>query len=59
MVHHGGSGTSHMAMKYGCTSIVIPHKIDQFLWNEINTNKGLGPKGVSINHLTEVNFESF
>lgn len=58
MVHHGGSGTTHMAMKYCCPSFIIPHIIDQFLWNDINSKKGLGPKGVSINRLTETNFES-
>lgn len=58
MVHHGGSGTTHMAMKYGCPSVIIPHIIDQFLWNEINNKEGLGPKGVSINRLTNRNFET-
>ena len=58
MIHHGGSGTTHMAMKYACPSIIIPHIIDQFLWNEISNNKGFGPKGVSINHLDEAIFES-
>ena len=57
MVHHGGSGTTHMAMKYGCPSLIIPHIIDQFLWNDINNNKGLGPIGVSISKLSEENFE--
>lgn len=53
MMHHGGSGTTHMAMKYACPSVIIPHIIDQFLWNEINHERGLGPKGVSIRKLNE------
>ena len=57
MIHHGGSGTTHMAMKYNCPSLIIPHIIDQFLWNDINFRKGLGPKGVSINKLTEEKLE--
>lgn len=57
MVHHGGSGTTHMAIKYGCASLIIPHIIDQFLWNELNNSKGLGPKGVAISKLNERNFE--
>ncbi len=58
MVHHGGSGTTHMAMKYGCPSLIIPHIIDQFLWNKINAAKGLGPKGVPINKLSAENLQS-
>ena len=57
MVHHGGSGTTQMAIKYGCASLIIPHIIDQFLWNELNNSKGLGPKGVAISKLNEHNFE--
>lgn len=58
MIHHGGSGTTHMSIKYGCPSLIIPHIIDQFLWNDINYEKGLGPKGVSISNLSEKNLES-
>jgi len=35
VVHHGGSGTTHLALKYGCASMIIPHIIDQFVWNRI------------------------
>lgn len=48
VVHHGGSGTTHTALKYGCASMIIPHIIDQFLWNVIISNKGAGPKGMPI-----------
>ena len=58
MIHHGGSGTTHMAIKNGCASAIIPHIVDQFMWNKINFNKGFGPKGVSINRLNESNFET-
>ncbi|MEH0154693.1 glycosyltransferase [Limibacter armeniacum] len=51
VVHHGGSGTSHMAVKYGCVSLIIPHIIDQFLWNDILSKKGVGPKGPAISKL--------
>ena len=57
MVHHGGSGTTHMAIKYNCPSLIIPHIIDQFLWNDINYKKGLGPKGIPINQITEENLK--
>ncbi|WP_417600269.1 glycosyltransferase [Owenweeksia hongkongensis] len=48
IMHHGGSGTTHMAMKYGCASLIIPHIIDQFMWNDLLSKKGAGPKGPSI-----------
>lgn len=53
LVHHGGSGTTHMAVKYGCPSLVIPHIIDQFFWNSLLARRGLGPKGPSITKLSE------
>lgn len=28
--------------------MIIPHLIDQFVWNRIVTEKGAGPKGVII-----------
>lgn len=51
MVHHGGSGTTHLSVKYGCASMVIPHIVDQFMWNQILYKKGLGPKGDKVNKL--------
>ena len=52
-IHHGGSGTTHMAAKYGCAQMIIPHIIDQFLWNEVVARKGLGPKGRSIRKINK------
>lgn len=57
VVHHGGSGTTHTATKHGCPSLVIPHIVDQFFWNERVADLGLGPKGVKIKHLSEERFE--
>ncbi|MCW5516369.1 glycosyltransferase [Muriicola sp. Z0-33] len=55
IVHHGGSGTSHMAVKHGCVSLIIPHIIDQFFWNKLLSGKGVGPKGPSITNLDAKN----
>ncbi|MBT8185855.1 MAG: glycosyltransferase [Eudoraea sp.] len=55
IVHHGGSGTSHMAVKNGCVSLIIPHIIDQFFWNKLLSSKGVGPKGPSITHINAKN----
>jgi len=57
VIHHGGSGTSHMVTKYGCASLIIPHIIDQFMWNDILTKKGVGPKGISIRKLNRQKLE--
>ncbi len=50
-IHHGGSGTTHMAIKYACPSLIIPHIIDQFIWNKLIKERGLGPEGIKIGKL--------
>lgn len=57
VIHHGGSGTTHTALKYGCATMIIPHIIDQFVWNDIVSNLGFGPKGIVINKITKQNLE--
>lgn len=52
VIHHGGSGTTHMTLKYGCASMIIPHIIDQFAWNSVLANLRVGPLGVKINKLS-------
>lgn len=58
VVHHGGSGSTHMALKYGLPSLVIPHVIDQPFWARIVQDKGLGPEPLPIKNLNEPEFES-
>ena len=58
VIHHGGSGTTHMALKYGCVSMIIPHIIDQYLWNTVGYIKGVGPKGPAITALKEASLDS-
>jgi UDP:flavonoid glycosyltransferase YjiC (YdhE family) len=57
VIHHGGSGTTHLALKYGCATMIIPHVIDQFVWNRIIYNMGVGPRGMRINKITTKNLE--
>jgi UDP:flavonoid glycosyltransferase YjiC (YdhE family) len=57
VIHHGGSGTTHLGLKYGCATMIIPHIIDQFVWNEVVDQLGVGPKGIKINRITEKNLE--
>ena len=51
VIHHGGSGTTLLAFKQGCATMVIPHIIDQFVWNNIVYDMGVGPKGVKIDKI--------
>ena len=57
VIHHGGSGTTHLALKYGCATMIVPHVIDQFVWNKIIYNMGAGPKGIKIGKITTRNLE--
>lgn len=57
VIHHGGSGTTHMSLKYGCATMIIPHIIDQFAWNDVISNLGFGPKGIVVNKITKQNLE--
>jgi sterol 3beta-glucosyltransferase len=57
VVHHGGSGTTHTATKYGCPSLIIPHIVDQFFWNVTIAELRLGPLGLPIAKLRQDEFE--
>ena len=57
VVHHGGSGTTHTALKYGCAMLILPHIIDQFMWNRMMAGRGVGPFGVGISKLTPAHAE--
>ena len=57
VIHHGGSGTTHTALKYGCSSMIIPHIVDQYVWNSIVSDLGAGPKGIGMSKLTKRNLE--
>ena len=57
VIHHGGSGTTYLTLRHGCATMIIPHIIDQFVWNGINYKKGAGPKGIRIDKITSRNLE--
>ena len=57
VIQHGGAGTTHLAIKYGCATMIIPHIIDQFIWDKIISNLGVGPKGIKISRITNKNLE--
>lgn len=56
-IHHGGSGTTHSAIKNSCVSLILPHIFDQYGWNNLIAKQGLGPKGIAINKITESNLK--
>lgn len=58
VIHHGGSGTTHSVLKYGCASMIIPHIIDQYVWNKIVSGKGVGPLGIDVSYINIDNLES-
>lgn len=56
-IHHGGSGTTHSALKYSCPSLIIPHIVDQYVWNKIVHKKGVGPLGIDVSKINKKNLE--
>ena len=57
VIQHGGCGTTHLAIKYGCATMIIPHFMDQFVWDKFISDLGVGPKGVKISRITNKNLE--
>lgn len=57
VIHHGGSGTTHLAIKYGCATMAIPHFIDQFVWDALIAELGVGPGGIKVSRMTRKNIE--
>ena len=58
VIQHGGAGTTHLAIKYGCAVMIIPHFMDQFVWDKIISDLGLGPKGIKISRINNKNLEA-
>lgn len=48
VIHHGGAGTTHLGVKYACPSLIFPHIIDQYFWNNTLVDLGIGPKGIPV-----------
>jgi UDP:flavonoid glycosyltransferase YjiC (YdhE family) len=57
VIHHGGSGTTHLSLLYGCATLIIPHIIDQFVWDKIVSYIGAGPRGIKTNKMSTKNLE--
>ncbi len=52
IIHHGGSGTTHLGLKYACPTMIIPHIPDQYVFDQMIEERGLGPRGVQISKLS-------
>ena len=51
MVHHGGSGTTHSALRFNLPQPIV--LADQFFWARRIVASGLGPEGFPIKALTK------
>jgi UDP:flavonoid glycosyltransferase YjiC (YdhE family) len=57
VLQHGGSGTTHMALRAGCPTMIVPHIIDQFAWGRIVEDLGAGPAALPIRKFTAKRLE--
>ena len=58
IVHHGGSGTTHIATESGIPQAIIPHIADQFFWSRQVVASKKGVEGFPIKQWSEQRFES-
>ncbi len=52
VVHHGGSGTTALALRAGVPSLVTPILFDQFFWGDRVAALGVGPRPLPFKRLT-------
>lgn len=55
-IHHGGSGTTHSALRCGLPQAIIPHIADQFFWSRQVVSAGFGVEGFPINAWSKARF---
>mmetsp|Transcript_15767 Transcript_15767/g.24524 ORF Transcript_15767/g.24524 Transcript_15767/m.24524 type:complete len:798 (-) Transcript_15767:111-2504(-) len=53
VIHHGGAGTTAAGLRFGLPTFICPFFADQFMWAEMVSRAGVGPKPCPINDLTE------
>jgi sterol 3beta-glucosyltransferase/vancomycin aglycone glucosyltransferase len=51
LVHHGGAGTTHAALRAGRPSIIVPHIADQFFWGDLLHRRGVAGAPLPIGSL--------
>ena len=52
VIHHGGSGTSHSAVRAGVPSVVVPFVGDQFFWADCLQRAGAASLSVAARDVT-------
>jgi sterol 3beta-glucosyltransferase len=58
VVHHGGAGTTAMALRAGIPSFGLPGFFDQPFWSARVAALGAGPRPVPVRRLTEARLEA-
>lgn len=53
VVHHGGAGTTHAALRAGRPEVVVPHIADQFFWADLLYRRGVASKPLPARALDE------
>ncbi|WP_372006489.1 glycosyltransferase [Tistrella mobilis] len=51
VVHHGGAGTSHSAVRAGVPSVVVPFAVDNAFWADRLRRAGVAPAPVDVAQL--------
>jgi sterol 3beta-glucosyltransferase len=55
VIHHGGSGTTGLALRSGVPSMVVPFTADQPFWGRRTHDLGVGPAPISFHRITAEN----
>lgn len=48
VVHHGGAGTTHEGLRWGCPTLICPVFGDQPFWGNVVAGHGAGPKPIRL-----------
>lgn len=56
VIHHGGAGTTHTAVKAGVPSVVIPFAADQFFWADRLFRLGIAAPATAQNKIDAASF---
>ena len=57
IIHHGGVGTVHAALRAGTVSIIVPFIVDQPWWADRLNRLNLGPKSLPLYKFTKKNLK--
>jgi sterol 3beta-glucosyltransferase len=55
ILHHGGIGTTHAALRAGTPSVIVPFIVDQPWWAHKLNKQKLGPKSLPLRKLKSKN----